>query len=66
MDNLLRELDVEKLARALPEGPDRDCAIERAIELYVYASRAVANAENGKETDVSPFRGSGGGRGGRQ
>lgn len=66
MENLLRELDVEKLARALPEGEDRDRAIERAIELYVYASRAVAAAENENIDVPIVARSSGGGRGGRQ
>ena len=64
MDNLLRELDVEKLARALPDGPSRDKAVEKAAELLFWAQRAVADAA-GNEPDVTTQRSSGGGRGGR-
>ena len=68
MEKLLRKLDVEKLARLLPEGPDRDCAIERALELNLYARRAVEQAEAGEEdasadNGAEVMRSSGGGSG---
>jgi hypothetical protein len=73
MDNLLNELDVVKLARALPDGPDRDQAIVNAIQLRLWAERAIEQAGgfgedqgNADEPEVSTFRSSGGGRGGRQ
>jgi hypothetical protein len=72
MDNLLNELDVEKLARALPDGPDRDQAIVNAIQLRLFAERAIAAAGEGDDTGVELMRGgsggagSGGGKGGRR
>jgi len=72
MDNLLNELDVVKLARALPDGPDRDQAIVNAIQLRLWAARAIEQAGGfGEDQEfdgemVSPARSSGSGRGGRQ
>jgi hypothetical protein len=74
MDNLLNELDVVKLARALPDGFARDQAIVKAIELLSWAERAVAEAGDGEseEPGIEVMRGgsggagSGGGKGGRK
>ena len=73
MDNLLNELDVEKLARALPDGFARDQAIVKAAELLFWAERAIADAGEEPSEDqgndngmISPMRSSGSGRGGRQ
>ena len=69
MENLLNELDVEKLARALPDGAARDQAIVKAAELRFWAERAIAEAgddQGNDETDIEVMRSSGGGRGGRQ
>lgn len=69
MDNLLNELDVVKLARALPDGQEREIAIQKASELLFWAERAIAESgedEGNEEPEVSVLRGSGGGRGGRQ
>jgi hypothetical protein len=72
MDNLLNELDVEKLARSLPDGFARDQAIVKAAELLFWAERAVADSnavldDPGNDDGlISPMRSSGGGRGGRQ
>jgi hypothetical protein len=73
MDNLLNELDVEKLARALPDGFARDQAIVNAIQLRLWAARAIEQAggfdvddEPGEGNDdglISPMRSSGGGSG---
>ena len=67
MDNLLNELDVVKLARSLPDGPDREIAIQKAAELLFWAERAIAAAGdvNGKYEGVEVMRSSGGGRGTR-
>ena len=70
MDNLLNELDVEKLARALPDGPDRDQAIVNAIQLRLWAARAIERAggfgeDQGNDNGVEVMRSSGGGRGTR-
>ena len=69
MDNLLNELDVVRLARALPDGQAREIAIQKASELLFWADRAIADAgedPGNEEPEVSTFRSSGGGRGGRQ
>ena len=63
MDNLLNELDVEKLARALPDGFARDQAVAKAAELFFWAKCAVAEAEPNEDTSVEVMRSSGGGRG---
>ncbi len=64
MDNLLRELDVEKLARALPDGQARDQAIVNAIQLLLWAERAIADANAVlDDPEISPLRSSGGGSG---
>lgn len=81
-NNLLHELDVEKLARALPDGQAREIAIQKAAELLYWAERAIADANavldehgpvNGdSDNGVEVFRssgggsGSGGGKGGRK
>jgi hypothetical protein len=69
MDNLLNELDVVKLARALPDGQARDQAIVNAIQLRLWAERAIADANavlddpESDDPEISPLRSSGGGSG---
>ena len=66
MDNLLRELDVVKLAQALPDGPDRDQAIVNAVQLRLWAARAIEQAggfEDDGESGAEVMRSSGSGRG---
>jgi uncharacterized membrane protein YgcG len=66
---LLNELDVVKLARALPDGFARDQAIVKAVELLAWADRAIADAnasldDQGNDDGlISPLRSSGGGGG---
>ena len=65
MDNLLNELDVVKLARALPDGFARDQAIVKAVELSAWAERAIAEAGDGEgdEPGTELMRGGSGGAG---